>query len=99
MRSIFQKLVGQLRNKPSDQENFYNNGVVALASDRSEEAMALFDQALALNPGLVDAWHNKGNALFSLGRPAEALVCFDRALDLGPKTGALWSMKAEAWRL
>jgi len=37
-----------------------------------EEALAIFEQALALDPGDADVWNNIIDALKQLGRTAEA---------------------------
>ncbi len=46
--------------------------------------MAEFQEALELDPGLVEAQVNLGNVLARRGRTAEAIVGFERALQLDP---------------
>ena len=45
---------------------------------RLVEAVASYDQAIALNPQIPEVWSNRGNALQALGRPALYLC---RAVD------------------
>src|SRR6266853_1166255 len=54
------------------------------ALHRFEEALASYDRALAIEPGLVDALLHRGVTLRALGRPAEALECYDRILATQP---------------
>jgi tetratricopeptide (TPR) repeat protein len=51
---------------------------------RAEEALANYEQALALEPRAADAHNNRGTALRELERHDEALASFDRALALLP---------------
>lgn len=49
-----------------------------------QEAMELYDAAIAQNPRNKLAWMNKGFHLQSLERFDEALDCFDHALEIDP---------------
>lgn len=56
------------------------------------EALAAYEQCLALNPLNTDAWSNEGTTLFSLGRWEEALAAYEQCLSLDPKhTNALYN--------
>jgi hypothetical protein len=57
-----------------------NKGQVLLSEDQPAEALASFDQALALDPNHAEALVKKGDALEKLRRSQEALECYDRAL-------------------
>jgi predicted O-linked N-acetylglucosamine transferase (SPINDLY family) len=50
--------------------------------NRHAEALASFDQALALQPDHAEAHYRRGNALRALGRNEEAVASYDRALAL-----------------
>jgi len=56
-------------------------GQSLLQSDRPEEAIAYFDEALALNPDSAEALVKKGTALEKMRQPQEALQCYDRAIS------------------
>ncbi len=51
---------------------------------RSEEALADFNEALALNSGVASVWMHKGALLADLNRNDSALVCSERAIALKP---------------
>jgi len=58
-------------------------GIIAAQANRLDEAAALFERAVAVNPGHADAHNNRGNALRALGRLEEALASYERAVALG----------------
>ncbi len=69
----------------------------ALATlDRTEQALADFDAALALMPGHPAALYNRGNALSDLGRYDEAIAAFDRALTAAPDHVQAWNNRGRA---
>ena len=47
-------------------------------------AIADFDRAIRLNPGVARAWNYKGMALAQMGLIDSASVCFDKALSIDP---------------
>ena len=56
-------------------------------SGRSEEALACFDRAMALNPYYPDLWlHFQAQAMFQLGRYEEAVISLKRRLVRNPGT-------------
>jgi eukaryotic-like serine/threonine-protein kinase len=55
-----------------------------LRLNRPADAVAAFDQAIALDSNLAEAWSNRGAALWSLRRFQEAIASVDRALQLQP---------------
>jgi predicted O-linked N-acetylglucosamine transferase (SPINDLY family) len=44
-----------------------------------------FDAALAVDPGLIEAWNNRGNVLSAMGRHEEAVTSYDRVLAARPQ--------------
>jgi len=62
----------------------YYLGLMRLQQDRSAEACAYLDQALAVFPNDLGALMNYGMALRAAARPEEALTMFDRALSIQP---------------
>ncbi|HEX5031871.1 MAG TPA: tetratricopeptide repeat protein [Candidatus Eisenbacteria bacterium] len=74
-----------IRQYPGRIYDAYNNrGKYYFDTGRYAEALADYDQALALDPKPGRAYFAKGSALGRLGRIDEALACFDRALELDP---------------
>jgi tetratricopeptide (TPR) repeat protein len=73
-----------------------NHGVQLAYEQRFDEALASFDQAIALKPDLVEARLNRGIALFYLGRVDEALAGYDSALALQPDWAEALNHRAAA---
>jgi len=64
---------------------FNNKGECLRMLKRNEEAIACYDQALALNRNFTQALINKGLTLCELNRKDEAIrLCYDRVLDIEP---------------
>ena len=75
---------------PGHPYSLYLQGVVAGEAGRLEDALALFDQALALSPDFGEAHGNRAVALVALRRPAEAEGAYSRALELNQKDVGAW---------
>jgi tetratricopeptide (TPR) repeat protein len=61
--------------------------------DQSEEALAVLDEALAIDPDNTDALVKKGAALDRLQRVDEAISCFDRAIAKDPSAAMAYLLK------
>ena len=78
-------------------ENIQKAAELALQGDglyaqrRYLKALAVYDQALALNPQVADVWTSKGNVLYDLQRYEEALSAYDEAVTLDPKSAGIWN--------
>lgn len=59
-------------------------GYMLSLQKQHNEAMDLFDKALALNPSCAAAWSRSAATLFYIGRADEALERLDRAMRLSP---------------
>ena len=72
------------QTEPSSEtvETYFNQGMEQANLGDLEAAIALWDQALAIDPNFAPAWHNRGSALGTLGETEAAIASFDRALAL-----------------
>lgn len=69
----------------SDEANaLYDRGNALQRARRFAEAVASYDQALAIRPDWIEALTNRGAALRALNRPEEALASYDRAIAVRP---------------
>ncbi len=75
---------------------YYNDGVDLVNAGRYSEAIAAFDQALAIDPSFSEAWYNRGTTLSNLGRYSEALNSLDRAVALNPNYFEAWGNRGTA---
>ncbi|HEU6447746.1 MAG TPA: tetratricopeptide repeat protein [Verrucomicrobiae bacterium] len=62
--------------------NLLADGQTLLNASQPENALKLFEQALAINPDSTEALVKKGGALEKLGRIDDAIGCYDRAIQL-----------------
>ena len=67
-----------------------------LNAQHFEEAVMLYDRALALDDKRVNDWINKGLTLWYWKRIEQAVECYDRAIALDPRTALAWMNKANA---
>jgi tetratricopeptide (TPR) repeat protein len=63
---------------------WYSYGVALRNSGCMEEALAAYDEAIALDPAVADIHHSRAIALIHLGRFDDALTAVDQALVLDP---------------
>lgn len=70
-------------------------GKIRLETGRFQDALELFEQALALQPHDVESWYNRAEALTCLSRYEDALASLEQAQTLaGFATPRLWVQKA-----
>jgi len=58
-----------------------NRGILRLRREQTDEAVADFDRAIALDPNQAEAYLNKGAAFIRRANPAEAVQLFTVALE------------------
>lgn len=72
----------RLRTNPDDAYACYNLAAMLAEVDETEEAVLCLEHAVAVAPGLAQAWGNLGNARLEQGRYDDALQCYERAAAL-----------------
>jgi tetratricopeptide (TPR) repeat protein len=66
--------------KSSESSKLLERGQSLLSNDRPEDAIACFDEILAMEPNNAEALVKKGTALEKMRQPQEALEYYDRAI-------------------
>ena len=69
---------------PEDAVGYNKHGIELARSGQLQEALAQFDQAVALKPDYAEAYNNRALILQDLNRPSDALTSLDRTLALAP---------------
>ena len=69
---------------PDQAEAYYKRAGALKDERRFAEALAAFDNAIALKPDYAQAYNGRGIVLANLNRLAEAVGSFDRAIGLKP---------------
>lgn len=67
---------------------YYNLATLQSLQGDAEESLSNFQQALDLDPDMVDAHYNLGLLLERLDRPTEALSHYERVIELDPQDSA-----------
>ncbi len=76
----FQKLIKTQKEEAA----WYYLGLAAFSRGNTEQAMALFSQALKINPTNPDLWYYHGLAAMYSNKPEEAKSSLQKAIDLDP---------------
>lgn len=92
--NISQQLIGT--QSPQKAAEFLKQANSLLDARRYQDAIAAFDQAIAIEQNIPEAWINRGNALTSLQLYKEAIASYDRALALRPDKDVAWYNRGNA---
>ena len=65
---------------------------------RHLDAVASYDQALAIAPGFAEAMNNRGRALADMRRFDEALASWEQAIAVKPDFAEARNNRAASWR-
>jgi tetratricopeptide (TPR) repeat protein len=84
------------QSTPNTVEGWFNRGLQQANQGDLENAIASWENALALNPNLAQAWHNRGSALAHLGKLEEAIASYNKAVELNPGDPQAWNARAYA---
>lgn len=73
---------------------WYHRGLVLTQLERPTDALAAYDQAIALEPGQASLWTHRGLLLERLDRFDAALISLQQATQLAPKSSLAWLHQA-----
>lgn len=80
-------------SRPEDPELHFLLGTLYAKGDLQDDAYAMFQRVLELQPGNARAMVNVGNIYFRLGEYGQAVTRYKEALAVQPKTlSALWNL-------
>ncbi|MEE9255109.1 MAG: tetratricopeptide repeat protein [Pseudomonadales bacterium] len=84
-RAIREQLIGRIDLAAT----YANRGVIRARRRHYERALDDYDDALRLNPLLLNAWINRGNVLVRMKRYDEAQKDYDKAVEMSDGQSAL----------
>ncbi|MBI1195060.1 MAG: tetratricopeptide repeat protein [Gammaproteobacteria bacterium] len=88
-----------IKDHPDQAANIYSAlGVVLHSQERTDDAIAAMQKAVALRPDYLDGHVNLAEALRQQGRIDEAVAEFRKAIALAPQRGSLWHQLADSVR-
>jgi tetratricopeptide (TPR) repeat protein len=73
-----------VRQNPRSPEAQNHLGSILHARQQYAEAIACFEQAIALDADYAEAHYNRGGSMLALGRLEQAIASYRRALDVDP---------------
>ncbi|MBD2126793.1 tetratricopeptide repeat protein [Microcoleus sp. ZQ-A2] len=72
---------------------WYNRGEKFRKSQRYEEAIAAYNQAIKIKPDYSEAWYAKASLLYQLQRYEEAVVAYDKVIQIQPEEAHAWFIR------
>lgn len=79
-----------LKHHPDSATDYNNRGLVYFRSGQCDQAIADYNQAIALNPKLASVYNNRANYYAAQGQLAEAIADYGVAIDLNPGNTRAW---------
>src|SRR5437879_5036287 len=88
--------IGRSRMFQKTKEEWLDAGDAFYGSERYEEVLAAYEQALRFDPNNASFHHSRGSALYALDRYQEALAAFEQAVRLDPTKALYHSARGDA---
>jgi tetratricopeptide (TPR) repeat protein len=89
---------GHNTNPPESASDYIQRGVICLAVEEYDRAIALFTEAVRLEPRNPGTYGNRGLAYSVMGKPDKAIADFNQALRLKPGDCSLYIFRGNACR-
>ena len=80
-------------NKKDASNELVKHGEDMANAKKYDEALALFEQAVSINPNNDMAWGDKALILDKLGNTTDALLSFSKAISIDPNNSITWLNK------
>jgi tetratricopeptide (TPR) repeat protein len=84
MEELLDTYAREIARAPGNPDFYLRLGDALHGMERFDEAVAVYDRLLMLNPDFGPAHHNRGNALLQMGRWDEAIRSYRTALRIMP---------------
>lgn len=85
------QIAAKLQDAWFEAECFNALALIRASTERIEEAIDAYRQAIQLAPDQIFAWNNLGNLCAKIGRHDEAMTAFQKAIDGNPKDPIAWN--------
>jgi tetratricopeptide (TPR) repeat protein len=92
-----EQLQGALKLAEKIQDNWFEAecynaiALIKTSTERTDEAIQAYKQAIHLAPDQIFAWNNLGNLCAKIGRNDEAMLAFRKAIDCNPRDPIAWN--------
>lgn len=85
------KTASRMQDNWFEAECFNALALVKTSTERADEAIDAYKQAIRLAPDQIFAWNNLGNLCAKIGRNDEAMFAFRKAVECNPKDPIAWN--------
>ena len=85
------RIASKMGNNLFEAECFNALALIKSSTDRIDEAIDAYKQAIQLAPEHVFVWNNLGNLCAKVGRSDEAMIAFRKALQGNPRDAIAWN--------
>jgi tetratricopeptide (TPR) repeat protein len=85
------RIASRMGNNLFEAECFNALALIKSSTDRIDEAIEAYKQAIQLAPEHVFVWNNLGNLCSKVGRTDEAMIAFRKALQGNPRDAIAWN--------
>jgi tetratricopeptide (TPR) repeat protein len=74
-----------ITHKDNTFAHLMRRGIFAMANGRNDDALQIFDELIAADPGYAEAWNKRATLHFRLGDIEKARADVERTLELEPR--------------
>ena len=85
------KLATKMQDNWFEAECYNALALIKTSTERIDEAIDAYKQAIHLAPDQIFAWNNLGNLCAKIGRNDEAMIAFRKAVECNPKDPIAWN--------
>ena len=85
------KLATKIQDSWFEAECYNALALIKTSTERMDEAIDAYKQAIHLAPDQIFAWNNLGNLCAKIGRNDEAMIAFRKAIECNPKDPVAWN--------
>ncbi len=85
------KLAVKIQDNWFEAECYNAIALIKASTERTDEAIQAYKQAIHLAPDQIFAWNNLGNLCAKIGRNDEAMIAFRKAIECNPKDPIAWN--------
>ena len=85
------KIAAKIQDNWFEAECYNAIALVKTSTERIDEAIDAYKQAIHLAPDQIFAWNNLGNLCAKIDRNDEAMIAFRKAVECNPKDPIAWN--------
>jgi tetratricopeptide (TPR) repeat protein len=80
-------------------DSLFRQGNNLLNAQKYSDAIAKYDQVLAIRHSFAEGWINRGNALTAIRNYKDAITSYDNAININPRLDEAWYNRGNVLRI